>query len=142
MTNGEGGVVGSGPAESQAAPTGKRMLSDLIDLLVIPFGLGIVVGIVSLAIPSDMVRMSLMVAINIGYLLFRDAVFAPGRKLLGLKLVSLTGEKATIGQAFIRNILLMIPFLLIIGYLVELIFVLAKGNRLMDRYAKTRVMSA
>jgi uncharacterized RDD family membrane protein YckC len=62
--------------------------------------------------------------------------------MVGLKLTSLSGDRVTLGQAFIRNILLLIPFVLVIGYIMELIFVLAKGNRLADGWAKTRVSNA
>ena len=60
----------------------------------------------------------------------------------GLKLVGADGGKVSIGQAFIRNILIMIPFVLVVGYIVETIFVLSKGHRLGDVWAKTRVVSA
>jgi uncharacterized RDD family membrane protein YckC len=62
--------------------------------------------------------------------------------MVGLKLVGQTGEKATIAQAFIRNILLMVPFGLVVGYIIEIVFVLAKGNRLADGWAHTRVVNA
>lgn len=136
MANGEqvSGVQNS-------APKGKRVIAALVDLLAIPILLGIVAGLLLLAVP-EMIRNILLVLINIGWLLVRDGVFSPGRKMVGLKLVSLSGEKVTLAQAFIRNILLMVPFVLVIGYVIEIIFVLAKGNRLADQWAHTRVVSA
>ena len=62
--------------------------------------------------------------------------------MVGLKLVGADGGKVTLGQAFIRNILLMIPFVLVIGYIVEIIFIASKGHRLADTWAKTRIVSA
>lgn len=142
MANGDINVVGGPqPQSSQSAPKGKRMISDLVDLLAIPILLGIIAGLVLIAVP-ELVRNILLVVLNIGWLLFRDTVFSPGRKMVGLKLKSLAGDKVTLGQAFIRNILLLIPFVLVIGYIVELIFVLVKGGRLADSWAKTRVASA
>src|SRR3989338_7118500 len=96
-----------------SAPTGKRVIAALVDLLAIPILLGIVAGLLLLAVP-EAIRNALLIAINIGWLLVRDSVFSPGRKMVGLKLASLTGVKVTLGQAFIRNILLMIPFILVI----------------------------
>ena len=139
MANGETPV--GGVSHDSPVPKGKRVISALVDLLAIPILLGIVAGLVLLAVP-EAIRNVLLILINIGWLLVRDAVFSPGRKMVGLRLASLTGAKVTIGQAFIRNILLMIPFVLVVGYIIEIIFVLAKGNRLADSWAHTRVVSA
>ena len=129
MVNGVGG---------DSAPKGKRVISALVDLLAVPILLGIVAGLILLAVPEG-VRNILLIAINIAWLLFRDVVFSPGRKMVGLKLTTLDGGKVTIAQAFIRNILIMIPFVLVVGYIVEIIFVLSKGHRLADTWAKTKV---
>lgn len=136
MVNG-GGISGSSSLE---APKGKRVISDLVDLLAVPILLGIVAGIILLAVPEN-VRNILLIIINIAWLIVRDVLFSPGRKMVGLKLVSADGGKVTVGQAFIRNILLMIPFVLVVGYIVETIYVLAKGHRLADTWAKTKVIS-
>src|SRR3989338_2640552 len=122
-------------------PKGKRVISALVDLFAIPILLGIVAGFVLIAVPEG-IRNVLLIALNIGWLIFRDVVFSPGRKMVGLKVTGVEGGKVTIGQAFIRNILLMVPFILVIGYIVEIIFVLTKGNRLADGWAKTHVVSA
>ncbi len=124
------------------APKGKRIAAAVIDLIIIPILLGIVVGVLLLAAP-DGVRNTLLILVNIAWMIFRDAVFSPGRKMVGTKIISLEGEgKVSVGQAFIRNILLIIPFVLVIGYVIEIIFILSKGERLADGWAKTRVVNA
>jgi len=137
MTNGGSGVGGG----ADTAPKGKRFACALIDLLVIPILLGVVAGLALIAVPENL-RNFFLIAINIGWLIFRDAVFSPGRKMVGLKLASLDGSKPTISQIFIRNILIMIPFVLVAGYLVEIFFIAKKGNRLADGWAKTQVVTA
>ncbi len=139
MVNGGSDVIGG--SSSGAVPKGKRFLSALVDLLIIPILLGILAGLILLAVPEG-IRNVILIAINIGWLLFRDTVFSPGRKLVGLKLVTLDGGKVSLGQAFIRNILLMVPFVLVIGYIIEIVFILTKGNRLADTWAKTHVVNA
>ena len=123
------------------ASKGKRFAAGLIDLVVIPIVLGVVIGLVLLAAP-DMVRSIVLVVVNIIWLMFRDAVFSPGRAMVRIKIVSLTGEKVTWGQAFIRNILLIIPFVLVVGYIVEIVMLIVKGHRLADNWAKTQVVEA
>ena len=121
------------------ASKGKRFAAGLIDLVVIPIVLGVVIGLVLLAAP-DMVRSFVLVIVKILWLMFRDAVFSPGRAMVKIKIVSLTGEKVTWLQAFIRNILLIIPFVLVAGYLIEIVMLIAKGHRLADNWAKTQVV--
>jgi len=133
--------VGSA-ALPELAQKGKRIAAAIIDLIIIPILLGIIVGVLLLAAP-DGVRNTILILVNIGWLIFRDAVFSPGRKMVGTKIISAEGDgKVSVGQAFIRNILLIIPFVLVIGYIVEIIFVLTKGERLADGWAKTRVVAA
>ena len=121
------------------ASKGKRFAAGLIDLVVIPIVLGIVIGLVLLAAP-DMVRSIVLVIVNIIWLVFRDAVYSPGRAMVKIKVVSLTGEKVTWLQALIRNILLIIPFVLVVGYIVEIVMLIVKGHRLADNWAKTQVV--
>jgi uncharacterized RDD family membrane protein YckC len=123
------------------ASKGKRFAAGLIDLVVIPIVLGIVIGLVLLAAP-DMVRSIVLVLVNIIWLVFRDAVYSPGRAMIKVKIVSLTGEKVTWLQALIRNILLIIPFVLVVGYIVEIVMLIVKGHRLADNWAKTQVVEA
>ena len=133
--------VTGGSSGPQVASKGKRFAAGVIDLIIIPIILGVVVGLLLLAVP-DAVRSIILVIVNIAWLIFRDAVYSPGRAMVGTKLVSLSGDKVSIGQAVIRNILLIIPFVLVIGYLVELIALIAKGERVADGWAKTRVVNA
>ena len=123
------------------ASKGKRFAAGLIDLVVIPIVLGIVIGLVLLAAP-DMVRSIVLVIVNIIWLMFRDAVYSPGRAMVKIKIVSLTGEKVTWLQALIRNILLIIPFVLVAGYIIEIVMLAVKGHRLADNWAKTQVVEA
>lgn len=120
---------------------GARIAADWIDLVVLPILLGIVVGL-ALWNVGDALRSAILVVVNIMWLIFRDWVYSPGRAMYGVKLISLTGEKVTVGQAFLRNVLLVIPILLVVGYLVEIVLVHSKGNRLADGWAKTQVVSA
>ncbi len=134
-------TVSGGFQAAKPASKGKRFAAGVIDLVLVPVLLGLVFGLVLIKAP-DVARSIILVVANIGWLIFRDAVFAPGRKMVGLKLVSLTGNKVTIGQAVIRNILLIIPFVLIVGYIVEIISVLSKGSRVADKWAKTQVVES
>ena len=131
----------TGGGSTQVASKGKRFAAGVIDLVLIPIILGILAGLLLLSTPEG-IRNVLLILINIAWLVFRDAVFSPGRKMVGTKLVSLSGEKVSIGQAFLRNVLLVIPFVLVAGYIVELIWLIMKGERLADSWAKTRVVEA
>lgn len=132
------GGLGGGPA---VASKGKRFAAGVIDLILVPIVLGVIAGLLLLTVPEG-IRNTILILLNIGWMIFRDGVFSPGRKMVGTKLVSLTGGKVTIAQAFIRNILLIIPFVLVVGYLVEIVALLTKGERLADNWAKTRVVEA
>ena len=131
-----GGSVPSAPATK-----GSRFAAGAIDLILIPIVLGLILGLLLLGV-SDLVRSIILVFVNIAWLIFRDAVYSPGRAMVKLKLVSLTGDKVTLAQSLIRNILLIIPFVLVIGYIVEIIALFSKGERVADGWAKTRVVSA
>lgn len=132
-------VRGEG-AGLQLASKGKRIASDIVDLLFIPIIIGFLVAFI-LITAAEPVRNTVLIIINVVWMLFRDLVFSPGRKMVGIKLVSLNGEKVTVGQALIRNILLIIPFVLLVGYILETVMVLVKGERLEDGWAKARVIS-
>ncbi len=135
-------VMGGGGSSSGylPAPKGKRILSDLFDLILVPIVLGLIAGFLLLN-ANEAIRGVIMIALNVIWLVVRDAVFAPGRAIVGIKLISETGSKVTITQALIRNILLIIPLVLILGYIIELISVLSRDNRLADKWAKTRVVA-
>jgi len=132
-------------SEHVSAPVGKRIVAGLIDFVVVPVVIGIVLGILFVvlgnAIPES-VRSVILILANIIWLIVRDTVVAPGRLIMKLKLVSLTSEKVTLLQAVLRNILLIIPVVLIVGYVLELVWVCVKGNRLADSWAKTQVVEA
>lgn len=123
------------------ASKGKRFASGLIDLVVIPIVLGILIGLVLMAAP-EVLRSVVLVLVNVIWLVFRDAVYSPGRAMVKIKIVSLTGAKVTLLQAVIRNILLIIPFVLVIGYILEIVMLIVKGHRLADNWAKTQVIEA
>jgi uncharacterized RDD family membrane protein YckC len=132
-------VVNSGFQAGKPAAKGKRFAAGVIDLVLVPILLGLVIGLLLVAAP-DMIRSVILVVANIAWLVIRDAVYAPGRQMVGLKLVSLTGAKVTVGQAILRNVLLIVPFVLVIGYIVEIVAVLSKGSRVADGWAKTQVI--
>ena len=121
------------------APKGRRFAAGVIDLIIIPIILGIVVGLFLLNV-SDVLRSVILVLVNISWLICLDAVYSPGRAMVGTKIVSLSGSKVTVAQAFIRNILLIVPFILVIGYIVEIISLLVKGERVADAWAKTKIV--
>ncbi len=123
-----------------SAPLRRRIASGIIDLIDMPILLGVLMGLVLFRAPEG-ARNVILVVVNILWLVFRDLVFSPARYMTDLKLVSQTGEKVTIVQAFLRNILLIIPFVLIVGYIAELIHVIIKGERIGDKIAKTKVVA-
>ena len=141
MADFSSGSVTGGSSESTVASKGKRFAAGVIDLILIPIVLGVIAGLLLLRAPEG-IRNVILIVLNIAWMIFRDAVFSPGRKMVGTKLVNLAGGKVSIGQAFIRNILLIIPFILVIGYIVELVALLVKGERVADSWAKTRVVEA
>lgn len=135
-------VTGEGMAQLPAsAPKGRRFAAAVIDLILIPVILGVIIGLMLLQVP-DALRSVILIVVNVGWLIFRDSVYSPGRAMVGLRLISLTGPKVTIAQALIRNILIAVPFILLIGYIVELVAIIAKGERVADSWAKTRVTLA
>ena len=136
MENFSGGSVAGSPA-----PKGRRFAAGVIDLIIIPIVLGLVLGLILLNVPEGL-RSAILVLVNIGWLIVRDAVYSPGRTMVGLKLVSLDGNKITWLQSLTRNVLLIIPFVLVIGYIVEIVALIAKGERVADAWAKTRVVLA
>ncbi len=135
-------TVGGGSFMGAAsAPKGKRFAAGVIDMIIIPIVLGVILGLLLLKVP-EAVRSVILVVINVIWLIFRDSVYSPGRAMVGLKLISLSGDKVTLVQAFIRNVLLVIPFVLVVGYIVEIVALASKGERIADGWAKTRVVTA
>ncbi len=139
------GIVGGEPNIPESASKGKRFLAAIFDLIIIPIILGVVAGLLLFAAPVGL-RNIILIVVNILWMTVKDLMWegaAPGKKMASIKVVSTeTGQKITIAQAFIRNILLIIPFVLVIGYIIEIIMLAAKGERLGDKWAKTRVVAA
>ncbi len=148
-------------ADSGTPPARKRMrfAADFIDLLIIPAVLGGIFGLVLIAAP-DLLRDILLTAVYVGWIFFRDLYFSPGRWMVGLKLISLggdaeislfgsvklfkfkttsSGSKPSFLQVVWRNFWIY-PYILVIGYWVELVGLFVKSERFMDLAAKTRVI--
>ncbi|MBI4431176.1 MAG: hypothetical protein HY587_05645 [Candidatus Omnitrophica bacterium] len=146
---------------STTPPASKRMrfAADFIDLLIIPAVLGGVFGVLLLT-ASDLVRDIVLTVIYVGWVFVRDLYFSPGRWMVGLKLISLghdaeislfgfvklftfktapANEKPSLPQVFWRNFWIY-PYILVVGYIVELVGLFVKSERFMDLAAKTRVV--
>lgn len=76
-----------GPSVSKA----RRFASDWADLIIIPVILGFVMGILTSFIQQEIIRNTLLIVMNVAWLLFRDAVFSPGRILKGRKITTSLG---------------------------------------------------
>ena len=139
------GVVGGPPPTPEVASKGKRFLAAIFDLIIIPIILGVIAGLLLFAAPIGL-RNIILIVVNILWMTLKDLMWegaAPGKKMAGLKVISIeTGKKISLAQGFIRNILLIIPFVLVIGYIIEIIMLATKGERLGDKWAKTRVVPA
>lgn len=130
--------------EIKLASKGKRFAAALVDLLIIPFAIGVIIALVGILVEADqLVRTFFLIACNIGWFIFRDTVWAPGREMVGIKLQKVNGDElsdVTVGAAVVRNILLIIPYVLVVGYVVEIISLLVKGHRVADAWASTVVV--
>jgi uncharacterized RDD family membrane protein YckC len=141
----QGGIDGVFQSNNIPIGKGRRLSAALIDLALIPFALGLLLGFLLISVPQE-AKYIIMVVVNIVWMMLKDLLWqgaAPGKRLLGLKVISIeTGAKITIPQAFIRNLLLFIPLVFLVGYPIEIIMILAKGERLGDILAKTKVVKA
>lgn len=125
------GEVLARPSGGKSSPTGEdtadwrlRLVSNMADsfaagfLNLIPFGF----------------------LLSLPYLLFKDSLSegsSPGKQSNHLRTIDdATGAPCTKGQSVLRNIILMVPFAVVI----ELFFVIFSGRRLGDRLAGTRVI--
>jgi len=117
------------------------------------------IDLVILVLVSGITTISGPVAAAIVFLyqLFRDYGAASiGKRVFGLKVVSLSGGPATAAQWILRNVIFVLPtvalFVPVLGFFVEgggefavcaleLILLLATGRRLGDRIAGTTVVS-
>lgn len=140
-------VVGGDSQGLQDARRGKRFAAAVIDLFLVPLFLGIIFGLVLIAVPP-MARNIILVLVNIGWMAIRDSFngAGPGKRMVGIKVVKAdTGEALTfanIKEGLIRNVLLYVPFILLIGGIVEIGMLGFKGFRFGDKWANTRVVDA
>ena len=148
-------------AESTTPPArkGMRFAADAIDLLIIPAILGGIFGLILITAP-DLLRDFILTGVYVGWLFFRDLYFSPGRRMVGLKIISLGGDaeislfgfvklftfktagagsKPSFLQIVWRNFWIY-PYILVVGYWVELVGLFVKSERFMDLAAKTRVV--
>ncbi len=96
----------------------RRALACIFDLLIMPLALGVLAALALFSAP-EIVRNTVLILVNAGWMIFRDLVFSPGRWMADAKIVSLVGGKITFAQALIRNIHLIIPIVLVGGYVGE-----------------------
>jgi uncharacterized RDD family membrane protein YckC len=128
----------------KSAPKGLRMLAAIsFDLVYIPFFIGFLAGLVLFNAP-DWFRVVILVLLNIAWVVGKDmngSFLSFGKRLAGIKVVSAsTGQAVTFKQAFVRNILLIVPGILFFGYPIEWFFLQFKGQRLGDKWAGTTVV--
>ena len=129
----------------------KRVAAAIIDMLVLPMVAGVIVGVALLNV-DEMTRNNVLRLLSPFrfLIIFRDFVYSPGRHMCGLELVDMkTGIRVccyrgnffiNLGKSIVRNILLIIPFVLVIGYIVETVMVMTKGHRLADKWAGVEVV--
>ncbi len=129
----------------------RRLGSAMIDIILIPALVGVLMGLLlhNMA-EAESTKYLRAVSVAFAVLLQRDFIYSPGRHLLGLHLVDT--KKGNLicfyqGNIFlnllkstVRNILLFIPFVLVVGYILEAVMVVWKGNRLMDLVAGVKVV--
>lgn len=120
----------------------KRFLAAFIDLFCVPFVIYFVIGYLNRGNPP----LYITVAVNIFWLAVRDLFngAGPGKRLCSLRVIRRdTGQPLQtkdIPHALLRNILLYIPLVLILGYIIEIVMLTAKKERLGDIWAKTEVV--
>lgn len=131
----------------------KRVLAALIDMLFIPALAGAAAGFIIIAADitgslRETILESLVLPMSLIFL--RDFVYSPGRHILGLELVDVKSRTRicfykgnfflNLWKCFLRSILLLVPFLLVAGYAVELFHLILKGRRIADKWAQTEVI--
>lgn len=137
-------------AQSQRGLKIKRLVAASIDLILYPLVFGIMIG-TGLVSVEAFSRNQVLSWINFvgNALVWRDYIFSPGRYFLNLRLVTIGNEApvmicssrfgSNLVRVILRNLFLLIPFVLIVGYAFEIIMVLITGNRFSDRIAGTTV---
>jgi len=130
------------------ASKGKRFTAGLIDLILVPVLLGAFITLFTFWFLGPVANV-IFYFVYVIWVIFRDTVFSPGRTLVGIRLISLegngkdgNGKEVTVIQAIKRNLLIILPFVGIIGYAVEIISLIIKGERVMDPWANTKVIDA
>ena len=129
----------------------RRLGSAIIDLLLIPAFVGVLMGLLLRNFPTaDSDKYLRAVSLAFLVLLQRDFIYSPGRHLLGLCLVDAKRGNLicfyqgnillNLIKSAVRNSLLFIPFVLVVGYVAETITVIWKGYRLMDLVAGVKVV--
>jgi uncharacterized RDD family membrane protein YckC len=133
----------------------KRLVAVVIDVVALPLVVGFITGVAMIVLNVDKSsKTHILEILHLfrGLIFFRDFVYSPGRHLVGLELTDVkTGIRVCCyrGNFFIhlwksiaRNLLLIIPFVLVIGYLIEAVMVMTKGYRLADKWAGTEVVAS
>ncbi len=125
----------------------------LIDMLALPVIIGVIAGL--LLVGTDVkepTRSQILNSLNFFYYLIfnRDFIYSPGRHLFGIELVDARTKVRicfyrgnlflNLWKSFLRNALLVVPFVLVLGYLVEIIAVIWKGHRIADKWAGVEVI--
>jgi uncharacterized RDD family membrane protein YckC len=128
----------------QKAPLKKRIFAAIIDCMFIPGFIGLVINIL-LMLTTPVISNFVGFGVVIIWFSFKDQLFdgaGPGKKMFGLRVISkLNNEKITIAQGFLRNILLFVPLVQLIGIPLELFMVLTGKERLGDKWAATVVVT-
>ena len=129
----------------------KRVVAAIIDMVVLPLVAGVIAGVALLNV-DEMTRHNILRLLSpFRYLIFaRDFIYSPGRRMCGLELVDVkTGVRVcfyrgnffvNLWKSIVRNMPLMIPFVLVIAYIVEAVMVMSKGHRLADKWAGVEVV--
>ena len=128
----------------------RRVAAAIIDMVVLPMVAGVIAGVALLNV-DEMTRNNVLRLLSpFRYLIFaRDFIYSPGRHMCGLELVDVkTGVQVcfyrgnffvNLWKSTLRNILLVIPFVLVAGYIAETVMVMTKGHRLADKWAGVEV---
>ena len=129
----------------------RRLVSAIIDLVFIPAVIGILMGLLLHNHPTaESAKYLRAVSLAFAVLFQRDFIYSPGQHMLGLRLVD--AKKGNLicfyqGNIFlnlikgtVRNSLLIVPFILVVGYFLETVMVIWKGHRLMDLVAGVKVV--
>ena len=127
--------------EAKLASKGKRCAAALVDILLVPIVIGVGLGILFVVTKADpSIQNWLFIGFTSVWLIIRDAIGSPGRAMVGILLKKTDGATIGLGTAIGRNIHLMIPFVSLLGFLVEFIALLSTGHRLADQWAHTVVV--